>query len=355
MRLLMITRKLDKDDTQAGFTFNWVKKLGQKIKQLKVICLEKGNTEGLPEDVEVFSLGKERGKSRIKELLRFQMGALKFIGKVDGVFCHQNPEYTILIAPYAKLFGKKIICFYGHKAVTWKTRLMHFFAHKVVTSSEAGFQIDSPKRIIISQGIDTDLFKPEHSLGLNPRKGSTLKIIAVGRFSPIKNYETLIEAARILKEKELTFHINIIGAAFTPEQKEHYQELEIIVKEKELDNYVNFSSGVTQIKLTRYYQLSDLSVNLCPTGAPDKVGFEAMACGLPFLACNQSYANNFGPYKDQLIFKEKDPQDLASKIMTLFYSNQKEEIGIYLREQVVKYHNLDNLLKGIINAFEKNN
>ena len=62
MKLLMITRKVDKDDAQMGFAFNWINKLSQKVDQLKVICLEKGNVEGLPGNVEIFSLGKENGR-----------------------------------------------------------------------------------------------------------------------------------------------------------------------------------------------------------------------------------------------------------------------------------------------------
>ena len=123
MKLLMITRKVDKDDAQAGFTYGWVKKFGEKVDQLKVICLEKGNLEDLPENVEVFSLGKEKGKNRLKEFINFQRGALKFIRKVDGVFCHQNPEYTILIAPYAKIFRKKITTWYSHRR-RWRCHRM---------------------------------------------------------------------------------------------------------------------------------------------------------------------------------------------------------------------------------------
>jgi len=352
MRLLMLTRKLDKDDTQAGFAFNWVKKLSQKVELLKVICLEKGNIEGLPENVEVFSLGKEKGKNRLKELLRFQIGALKFVSKIDGVFCHQNPEYTILVAPYAKLFRKKIVSFYGHKAVTWKTRLMHFFADKVVTSSQAGFQIDSPKRIIIGQGIDTDSFKPSS----DKPESEKLRIIAVGRYSPIKNYETLIGAASILKKQNLNFKVSIVGKVILESQIKYLSQLKELVQKEQIQDRIEFSEkGTPQSQLVSLYQQSDLSVNLCPPGAPDKVGFEAMACGLLLLACNQSYAENFGPYANQLLFKEKDPQDLADKIIALSKSNQLKEIGRYLREQVVKHHNLDNLLEGIINAFKKNN
>ena len=343
----MITRKVDKNDAQAGFAFNWINKLSQKVKQLKVICLEKGNTEGLSGNIEVFSLGKENGKNKLKEFWNFQRGALKFIKQVDGVFCHQNPEYTILITPYAKFFRKKIVCFYGHKDINWRVRLMHFFSNKVVTSSEGGFQIDSPKRKVISQGIDTDLFKPD----INKEKSEKLRIIAVGRISPIKNYETLINATKILKDKGLNLIVNIAGPILLEKQKEYLNKLEKLVKEKELEDQVYFLGGTIQSETIKLYQNSDLSVNLCPTGAPDKVGFEAMACEIPVLVSNHSYLKNFGNYSKQLLFKEKDSEDLAEKILNLYQSNQLEEIGKYLRKQVIEYHNLDNLLKGIIECF----
>ena len=58
MKLLMVTRKVDQNDWLAGFTYNWVRKLAEKIERLYVICLEKGDLMGLPKNVEVYSLRK---------------------------------------------------------------------------------------------------------------------------------------------------------------------------------------------------------------------------------------------------------------------------------------------------------
>jgi len=190
----MITRKVDKDDSQAGFIYGWVKKLAQNVDVLKVICLEKGNTKGLPDNVEIFSLGKERGKNRLREFINFQRGALKFIGKVDGVFCHQNPEYTILIFPYAKFFRKKIVSWYSHKAINWKVKLINVLADKIVTPTQEAFGLESDKKIVISHGIDTELFKPTPP----KEKSDIFRIISVGRISPIKDYKTLIKAISII-------------------------------------------------------------------------------------------------------------------------------------------------------------
>ncbi|MBU2068030.1 hypothetical protein KKE13_00380, partial [Patescibacteria group bacterium] len=193
----MITRKVDRDDAQAGFTYGWVKKMGQQGDVLKVICLEKGNTKGLSNNVEVFSLGKENGKNKLREFINFYRGAFKFIGKVDGVFCHQNPEYTILIGPLAKLRRKKIVSWYSHKAINWRVKLMAFFAEKIITPTQEGFGLKSDKKVVVGHGIDTELFKPAEQ----KNKNDIFRVISVGRISPIKNYETLIEAIEIIRDK----------------------------------------------------------------------------------------------------------------------------------------------------------
>ncbi len=343
----MITRKIDKDDPQAGFAYNWVRKLGQRLDQLKVICLEKGNASGLSNNIEIFSLGKERGKNRLAEFINLQKGAIKFIRHVDGVFCHQNAEYIILISPYAKIFRKKIVSFYGHKAVNWKTKLIALLADVVVTSSRAGFNIDTPKKKVIGQGVDTELFRPDFT----KKEKGVLKIISVGRYSPIKDYITLVRAVSLIKRQRDDVSLCVFGNITADEQEKYYNKIKGLVRELGLENNVLLSRGISQKELAGIYRSFDLAVNLCPTGAPDKAGFEAMASGLPLFTSNKSFEKDFGPYVNQLVFKEKDERDLADKIINLSEKRKMEEMGLFLRKQVIKKHNLDNLLDKILQCF----
>ncbi len=350
MKLLMITRKVDKDDAQAGFTYSWVKKLGEKVDQLKVICLEKGNLEGLPNNVEVFSLGKEKGKNRFREFWNFQRGALRFIREVDGVFCHQNPEYTILIAPYAKIFRKKITTWYSHKAINWKVRLINILADKIITPTQEGFGLKSKKKNVVGHGIDTDLFRPS----ANKKGSDVLRIISIGRISPIKDYKTLIKAVDILRSNQKfasAIKVSIIGSPGLPSQQSYFDEIKQIIHDKKMEDIFEFKGAIPNQELYKYCQESDLSVNLCPTGSPDKAVLESMACGLPVLVCNKTFANDFSPYNDLLIFQEKDPEDLAKKIFGLTKNDKIREVGAYLREKVIKNHNLNNLIKKILKCF----
>ncbi len=347
MKLLMITRRVDKDDAQAGFTYVWVQKMGQHINSLKVICLEKGNIKGLSDNIEVFSMGKEKGKNRLREFINFHRGVFRFIGGIDGIFCHQNPEYTILIGPWAKIFRKKIISWYSHKEINWRVRLMAFFADKVITPTKEGFGLKSDKKMVFSHGINIDLFRP----GFSRDKDGKFKIISVGRISPIKNYETLIEAIETIRD-QIDIKVDIIGGPGIQEQEIYFNKLKWIVKDKDLDKVIEFKGLVPNQELPKYYQESDLSINLCPTGSPDKAVLESMASGLPVLVCNRTFEADIEHYSEQLLFKEKDSKDLARKILNLAANNQLKEIGLFLRQRVVRNHNLDNLVSKIIGLFK---
>ncbi|MBU2472929.1 hypothetical protein KKE74_02765, partial [Patescibacteria group bacterium] len=128
MRLLMITRKVDeKDSSPAGFTYNWVKKIGEKLEKLYVITWQKSDRGNLPENIEIISLFG----NKFFKIFILQFELLKILSKIDGIFCHQNPEYTILSALLAKLFRKKIVSWYAHGYIGWKLYLVNWLADKI--------------------------------------------------------------------------------------------------------------------------------------------------------------------------------------------------------------------------------
>ena len=148
----MITRKIDADDWLTGHSYEWAKKISEQLAaaggKLFVICLGKGNVAGL-EGVEVYSLGKELGATRWQEFWRFQKLAFRLVPRCDGIFCHQNPEYAIAVWPASFIFGKKIVSWYTHKAVTWKTKMMLAMSARVLTASRESFRLASAKAKVL--------------------------------------------------------------------------------------------------------------------------------------------------------------------------------------------------------------
>jgi len=350
MKLLMITRKVDeKDSSPAGFTYNWVKKIGQKLEKLYVITWQKSARGDLPENIEIISLPN----NKLLKIFVLPFKLFRVLPKVNGVFCHQNPEYTILAAPWAKLFGKKLVTWYAHGYVGWKLHLVNWLADKILTSSDKGCRLKYRKKIeVIGQGIDVDYFNKQLRVS-NER--SYFKILSIGRISPAKDYQTLIQAVGILVKNGIRdLRVQIVGGPALKRDREYFNDLKDMAEDRGLKNYVGFLGPIAHHKILSYYQDCDLFINSSHTGSMDKAVLESMACERLVLTCNEAFIDLLDDQR--FIFQKKNPQDLAQKIINLMNLplEKKQAIVQQLRDKVVKNHDLDNLVNRIISQYEKN-
>ena len=206
MNLLVITQKVNKDDSNLGFFYEWLLCLAGKVDKLIVICLEKGEYH-LPGNVEVLSLGKDELGIKNYELwfgnkIRYAFRFYKYIwqekNNYDGVFVHMNPEYCILGGIFWCLWHKKVLLWYTHKEVNWRLRLGALFATKIFTASKESFRLPSKKVEVVGHGIPVELFanQPENI------PAGQLRLLAVGRNSPSKDFATAIKAIQELKNNK---------------------------------------------------------------------------------------------------------------------------------------------------------
>ncbi len=352
MKLLMITRRVDKDDPVASFAYNWVKKFAQNLDELWLICLEMGNTHGLPNNTFVYSLGKEKGKNRIKEFCRFQKYAFKIVPKVDGIFSHQNPEYGILIAPFAKIFRKKLIAWFVHGSVTWKLKLLNLLVDRMISINKESFRLRNKKKVVfLHHGIDTEKFY------FSPKKLNTkkIKLLTVSRMSPSKNIDLMIEAVEKLNKEGETclrrqerFLLDIYGLAVLESQRKYLARLKAIARDKRLTNQIFFKGGIANDQLPAVYQKADIFLNFSDTGSVDKAVLEAMSCGTLVLTTNEAFKDMLNKIdrdlycrKNEIIFKIKDIRRKSDKI----------EICRQLSQCVKNHHSLNKLIKSIIKLY----
>ena len=358
MKLLIITQKVDINDDNLGFFHRWLEKLASRVEKLYVICLAEGEHH-LPRNTTVYSLGKERGYSKISQLFRLQKFLFKNLPETDGVFVHMCPIYAVASWPLVKIFKKRMILWFLHRNVNWKLKLAEKCVDRILTASEESCRLKNRKKIeVVGHGIDIDFFKPLP--GAKYQISDNFRIISVSRISPIKNLPTLIKTVSILVNKKniKDIEIKIIGTPLGKDEEEYKKELKEDVDKlykltptgEKPPGRINFLGGKPHRKMAEIYQQNDLLINLSPTGGMDKVVLEAMACAIPVLVSNRTFKEDFGNYADALIFQERDPQDLAQKILDLRNADIVA-IGDYLRKQVVRRHNLDNLIVKIIAEF----
>src|SRR3989344_4943226 len=205
MNLLIVTQKVDKNDSVLGFFHSWIEEFAKHFENVNVVCLEKGNYS-LPHTVAVFSLGKERYTPHtahhvLHKRLLYSINFYKYIWlerkKYDTVFVHMNPEYVILGGLLWRLWGKKIGLWYVHRAVNLKLRIAEKFTDIIFSTTTEAFRLRSKKVHFLGHGIQFSLFPRRHSTEARDR----LEIVHVGRITRIKNLGILIMAASILKRK----------------------------------------------------------------------------------------------------------------------------------------------------------
>jgi glycosyltransferase involved in cell wall biosynthesis len=335
MKLLICTQKVDKDDDVLGFVHRWIEVFAQTFDEITVICLYKGRVD-LPQNVRVFSLGKEGGVSRFKYVKNFYTYAWKERKHYDAVYVHMNAEYVILGWWLWKLLGKKVSLWYNHTFGNWKGKLGFAFANIIFHTSPYAFSAGRKKSIRMPAGIDTVFFKkdPQFSAPKN-------SLISVGRISKVKYIDVLIDAAIEIDKQNTPLTLDIYGA---PDKKDlsYYDRVKIQAQDLEKKGKLVFKGSIPFTELPPLYNSHEIFINLTPQGNYDKTILEAMACER--LSVVSSIAFN-DALPEAFRFKEQDSRDLAAKLINLFKlsDQEKQDYGKQFREYVVKTHSLDYL------------
>ncbi len=348
MKLLMITRKVDRNDHLAGFIYRWVEKLAGQVDELRVITWQEGDIAGLPANVKITQLKAKQNK--LIKLVVFKWTIWKQLKDVDGVFCHQMPIYTIIAAPLAKLRGKKVVSWYTHQHVDWRVWLMNKLTDVVLSASKESFRLPTNKLVITGHGIDLERF----SYVERPTR-DTFNIISIGRISPTKDYESMIKAVDLLSDKNLRdIKLSIVGAPGLTAHEAYLESLEKMVSAMQLEGRVTFIGPRPHTDVPELLHHSDVFINMSGTGSLDKAVLEAMATGCLVITANEAFASMLPA---EMRTERDNPVLLSQKIENLLSlpESQRQLLRLSLRQIVVNNHNLDDLVKKIIYQYGKTN
>jgi glycosyltransferase involved in cell wall biosynthesis len=344
MRLLVVTQKVERRDDVLGFFHRWLEELAKQCESVLVICLWEGE-HALPGNVRVVSLGKEQGVSRLKYLLRLVRYLATFHFKYDQVLVHMNPEYIVLAGWWWRLTGKTIALWYTHRQVNAKLKIATFFAHIIFSSTPYSFRINTPKAHFIGHGVAVETFAPAARVA---RNDDVPLIISVGRITPIKNIDTLIEAiAQVRKRLSVPLSVTFLGAPLTPSDHAYARTMEQLVIDRDLQGMVTFAGAVPYAQTLQWFEKASLAVNMVPPGGLDKAVIEAASAGCPTLTSNIAYAEPFERYALDLIFAERNVDDLAEKIFSFFTKVDRAQVRSYVSEVAVTEFAVERVIQRI--------
>ena len=346
MRLLILTQKVDMNDDVLGFMRGWIIEFAEKCEKVTVIALGVGEHK-LPGNVKVLSLGKETGESIIKYLTNFYRYIWQEKNNYDTVLVHMNREYVLLGGVLWKLWQKKVYLWYNHAKGNFLSNISGCLADIIFYTSPFSYFSKNKKAKMMPVGINTDLFFKDDNI-----KKIDNSILCLGRISPVKKVDILIKAAKILKDRNIKFVINIIGS---PTDDAYYSKLKKMVEDYGLSREISFRDGIANLKTPAEYNRHEMYINLTDSGSMDKTSYEAMACALPVILCNRSFEKIFPEeFLPKLMFEENDENDLAEKLSQALIIGDEFKIkySAWAQKYVLENHSVKQLVKMIIKYFK---
>ena len=304
--------------------------MARRVDHLVIIASRVG-VHDLPSNVSVFSLGKEQGRGRIGRIWKFWELFSRHYAACDAVLFHQIPEFVIAASPFLFSLKRKTGLWYAHGSMPRILRFAERMIDFVFTSSLDGFRLPSKKVIVTGQAINTELFVPVAA----PRSDGTIRLITVGRISPVKNYDTILRGCAIgSRTWKFPWRLAIVGGPLTDEDLSYEIRINRFVAERGLVPYVEFLGPKPYEEIPALLQSHDLFVNLSGTGSLDKAVFEAMCSGLSVLTSNEAYRNIL---PRRYFLSDATPEAFARRVAMLADEKRPNE---RLRGIVVKHHSL---------------
>jgi len=339
-RLLIITQKVNKNDSVLSFFHAWIAEFAKHFSRVTVVCLEEGE-HSLPENVSVFSLGKEKGYSRGRKIHRFYTYIYGKRNEYDMVLVHMNPEYVVLGGLFWWLLRKPVYLWYTHKSVTPSLRIANFFVKKIFTASEESLRLKTLKKVVTGHGIDTNIFKADSKI----TRDEAFTLLSVGRISEAKGQDTIVHALKELLKTGVVARLVIVGEPAVRADKAFLKELKQIITDGSLESQVHFAGSVPNQKIVPYLQNADVLINESDTGSLDKVVLEAMACGTFVISSNDAGRSLLSKFNSHFATKHSSVSDLVENL-TYLYKNRQDlhNLREKLRGEVVTNHNLEDLV-----------
>lgn len=238
----------------------------------------------------------------------------------------QKPNVVLLhsinlvaLVPILRIIGIKVIAI-DHTSINAKSKkdwiylkLSLFLCRHVVflTDSHASeIQKMLNKRLsrseyaIINNGIDTHLYSPKNLLSTLP---PPFIFMMQGRFTPVKDFYTLITAVNLLKKQTgIPFKVRLAGDGETK------SDCERLVNQLQIDDIVSFEGMLNEQEMVNLIAQTHVYVHSSHSEAMSTAVMQAMAAGKPVIASDIAGMQNLIAHqKTGLLFEESNAQQLA--------------------------------------------
>jgi len=341
INLVFICQVVDINDPIMATTIRWIKVFSQRneVNRVHVLSLRSGVYD-FPDNVEVHVFGRD---TKAQTIIRFYSTIIRCLraGEIHSFFIYQGGVYPLLLLPFRLLMNKQIYQWKAHPVVSLPMKFYALFCDtKIFTSTAKAFPFYLAKVKVLGQGVDIDKFSLQEC-------EKTYDLICVGRISPSKRIEFLIDCVKYIRDfYGISYRLHLIGGPSTAVDKEYIVELRLQVEKDNLNDLVFFVGAVSQGDLPDYYNRARVFISASET-ALDRAVVEAMSCGVPVVTANECFADILDEQlKHDLYVEGVGIEVFASLLKNVMEKERGElyEINLKLRRLIEVDHSDERLI-----------
>ncbi len=296
---MFITQSADPAHPVLGATLPKIRALAERVDEV-VVLADTVVPEALPENCRARSFAASSQAGRGARLLAAL--APELTRRPVAVVAHMAPVYALIAAPLARPLRVPLLLWFTQQAGGPLLDAAERVVDAVLTVDERSVPLRSAKVHAIGHGIDVD------SLPCVPERRPPLRrLLGLGRYAPVKGWETVLRALPELPDATLTLH----GPMLTDADRAHRPRLERLADELAVRDRVTFGDEIAYAEVPHLFGLADAVVNATRGNAADKVVYEAAAACLPVFAASPVFDTLL---PEQLRFHGDYPGSLAEKI-----------------------------------------
>ncbi len=326
--LVFITQAADPSHPVLGATVPKIRALAARVDEV-VVLADKVVPEALPENCRVRSFAApsqaERGARCFAAL------AAELPRRPVAVVAHMAPVYALIAAPLARPLRVPLLLWFTQQGSGSLLNAAARVVDAILTVDERSVPLRSSKVHAIGHGIDVDALRcvPERVAPLR-------RLLGLGRYAPVKGWETVLRALPELPGATLVLH----GPTLTDVDRLYRPRLEHLADELGVGGRVAFGDEVAYAEVPHLFELADAVVNATHGNSADKVVYEAAAACLPVFAASPVFDRLL---PEALRFHGDFPGSLAERIRS--YDGGA---GPELRARVVAQHSVDHWAERVL-------
>ena len=330
-KLVFVTQAVDPGDPVLAATLPKIRALAALVDEV-VVLADRSVAGALPSNCRVRTFGASTQAARG---LRYVTAlAPELASRPVAVVAHMAPIFAVLAAPLARPLRVPLLLWFTQQSGGRLLEVAERVVDVVLTVDVRTVPLRSRKVRAIGHGIDVGALPC-----VAERRPPLRRLLGLGRYAPVKGWETVLRALAELPDTTLALH----GPMLTAVDRAHRPELERLAEELGVRGRVEFGDAISYGNLPSVLAETDALVNATRGRSADKVVYEAAASCLPVFAASEVFDTLL---PEQLRFHGDHPSSLAARIRAY----EPGVAGPILRARVEADHSVAHWAHGVLEA-----